>query len=130
MSEKATICSKCKKLVPMSRIRADSNAKDWVCLDCYKLLGGKSSTKLRIREYDPLEKKKKELESNIKPIKGLKTSVKCNRCSYTFSVQENQIPNKCPYCAKEGTIRQQITSSDILREVEQEDRFMRKDRLI
>ena len=126
-NEKSTICVKCKKLVPLSKIRADINGKDWVCINCYQMQDKKSLVRLRISKLeDPLAKSKLELEGQIKPKKGEKITVKCDKCSYSFLIAYDAIPKKCPYCANEETLRQTITAKSILKEIEEEDGFYRK----
>ncbi|MBU0616011.1 MAG: hypothetical protein KJ601_08035 [Nanoarchaeota archaeon] len=40
--------------------------------------------------------------------------LKCAKCNYRFEKEE--IPFRCPYCAKEGAVTMQETAQDILDE--------------
>ena len=39
----------------------------------------------------------------------------CKKCGY--SVEKDKIPEKCPYCNREGTITEKKSAQDLLNEV-------------
>ncbi len=42
----------------------------------------------------------------------MKTTYVCTKCKYRF--QREDKPNKCPYCASEGTIEKQKSAQELL----------------
>lgn len=123
--EKSITCNKCKKLTPIVNIRADVNAKDWICKECYDIQF-KKSKKLKSSVEEILARQQPKARDVIKPKPALKLTVKCAKCSYSFLVNPDNIPLKCVYCGREGTLRRSITAASILKEVEEEDRFYKK----
>ena len=48
-------------------------------------------------------------------------SLECERCKYRFSLKA--IPKKCPYCDKEGSVRQAQSAQDLIDEALSEAEF-------
>ncbi len=115
-------CSKCGKQTPMNEIRADLNAKSWVCLSCYEQLS-KKSKRLETGKNILANEYLKETTKKIVPLK--KTFV-CFKCSYQFLGYLDSINKKCPFCGRSGTVKEGISSSAILSEVEEESRNYKK----
>ena len=124
--EKSITCSMCKKLTPIANIRADVNAKDWICKDCYDLQFKKTKKLLKSSVEEILARQQPKAKEVIKARPALKITVKCSKCSYSFLVNPDNIPITCVYCGREATLRRSITAASILKEVEEEDRFYKK----
>ena len=124
-SEKTLRCAKCKKITSLSDIRAAKNATDWICVDCYQSEHTKRTPPPRPswmpRQEESLQET--QIQKRTQAEHKQKKTFKCTRCSYSFLVGDSP-PLKCPYCGREGTLTQDITSSSILREIEEnESRF-------
>ena len=44
------------------------------------------------------------------------TQYVCSSCNYKFSSFRE--PKKCPYCSRAGTVKQEATAADILKDVD------------
>ena len=40
----------------------------------------------------------------------------CTKCSYSF--EKDRVPSRCPYCAEDGSIREEKSAQEVLDEVE------------
>jgi rubrerythrin len=55
------------------------------------------------------------------------TKYKCKNCSYTFLLKEGKrLPNKCPYCSKEGALEKLKSAQQLIDEITKE--FSSEDR--
>lgn len=46
----------------------------------------------------------------------------CTKCNYKF--EKDKIPQRCPYCGNNGTVKKQLIAQDILNEVTAEEAIM------
>ncbi len=53
-------------------------------------------------------------------------SLECARCKYVFT--SKAIPNKCPYCGKDGSIQKATTAQDLIDEALSEADFYSRDK--
>lgn len=99
--EKVLNCARCGKKTPLNLIRADTNAKDWICLTCYEIQHKKlKRTSLEDKpSYLRLNKKLKQIGSEVK------VKLRCSKCNHSFSASSNSIPKICPNCGKNETIK-------------------------
>ncbi|MFC1685659.1 hypothetical protein ACFLZZ_01395 [Nanoarchaeota archaeon] len=50
----------------------------------------------------------------------------CNQCNYKFTSSKPFPPKKCPYCSVAGSVKAEVSASDLLKEVED---LVEKDRI-
>ncbi|MBL7147459.1 MAG: hypothetical protein ISS82_01390 [Nanoarchaeota archaeon] len=93
---KHTICSKCKKSVPVSDVKYAQDKKSSPVILCSSCRGGNS----------------KEVEikaGSRKSEQQIKKSYNCSRCNYDFKVKPSISHQKeiaCPYCGKSDRIKE------------------------
>ena len=97
--EKFLICGKCKKLIPINEVRADSFSSDWICLECYT-----SQHKRLQKTYMNVSRVMDEKRVIITPYQSARVKMRCSRCAYVFLISEDKIPALCPYCGREETL--------------------------
>ena len=128
-TDKTLRCAKCKKLTPLSDIRAAKNAIDWICTECYQGEHTKKALPIRPswinREVEAVPSQKTSIDHPVDQYPQKKT-FKCTRCSYSFLVGGENPPLKCPYCGRDGTLTKDVTSSSLLHEIEEEESRFKK----
>ena len=118
VTEKTLPCTKCGKSTNLKDIRADLNAKDWICLQCYELQFKRNTKK--IENSKSAIKTTKELQPQSKKL-YFKVTLKCGKCKYYFTTDPGYVPKLCPSCGMSKTLAQLPSVSSILREIEQEE---------
>ena len=80
-------CSRCKKEFDFEKIKYD-DMKNLVCIDC-------------LHKQRVTEKKKMELEKELKGKGEDKINLICVSCRFKFKISRGSQSNiKCPYCGK------------------------------
>ncbi len=56
----------------------------------------------------------------VKPCKEYMTKFQCRVCNFKFESQ--YLPKECPYCSKVGSVRPVPQASDILNEIDRDEK--------